>query len=131
VDTESFEHRQQPIFGRQPSEYLVFVVRRRMTEQHLAQPDNLGSTRHRPSGQQLLEQRVHLLGLPAKDGLGIGWGGAILGPLRSDKLGERGHFAIALNELDRDIEIVEIRERFAHHRTGEHVTTNELWSTSA
>jgi hypothetical protein len=65
-DTESFEHRQQPIFGRQPSEPLVFVARRRMTEQHLAQPDNLGSTRHRPSGQQLLERRVDLLRLPSE-----------------------------------------------------------------
>ena len=93
-DTESIEHWQQPIFGRQPSEQLVFVARRRMTEQHLAQPDNLGSTRHRPSGQQPLEGRVGLLCLPANDGLGIGWDGAIPSRLRSDNLGERGHFAI-------------------------------------
>ena len=94
---ESLEHRQQPILGRQPSEQFIFVTRRRMTEQHLAQPDNLGSTRHRPSGQQPLERRVGLLRLPANDGLGIGWDGAIPSRLRSDNLGERGHFAIRQN----------------------------------
>ena len=41
---ESLEHRQQPILGRQPSEQFIFVTRRRMTEQHLAQPT--ASVRH-------------------------------------------------------------------------------------
>ena len=81
-DTESIEYGQQPIFARQPSEQVVFVARRRMTKQHLAQPDNFGSTRHRPSGQQPLERWVGLLRLPANDGLGIGWDGAIPGWLR-------------------------------------------------
>jgi hypothetical protein len=72
------------------------VSGRRFTKQH-GQPDNLGSTRHRPSGQQLLERRVDLLRLPANGGFAIGWDGAIRRPAPAKNLGERGHFAIRQN----------------------------------
>ena len=39
---------------------------------------------------------------------------------------ERGHVAIAVNELDGNGEFMQTRERFAHHRTGDHATADDF-----
>ena len=118
---EWLEQRQEAVLGCQPREVFVFVPRRPVTKEHVAHSWNLNAQRLRPARQNVRVLGRQFLRCPSND----------LSCLFRERfrvcagaLFEHGDFAVALNEMDGEIQLEQARDRLPEHRPWQDIASN-------
>jgi hypothetical protein len=111
----------EAVFACQAGKDLSVVSRRRVAEQHVTQPVNLDSTCRWPPGQQRLVSRTKLLCGPAYDLSVSFWN---LADIPARHLRKQYALAIAVDELNWQIEVSQTCECLSRHRARQHIPTD-------
>ena len=133
VRAGSLEDRQQQVLTGQSREALDFASWRAMAKQHLAQSEHVDAHHAGPAGDERAVVRKDLSCAPADDGLQR-FRQRLTGrcaPVRNARsvggfeLCQRRKFAVAVNELNRNIQGEQALKCFSWKRSGEDIATHD------